>query len=369
MRVGLVVYGDLEFPSGGFLYDRMLVAALRRAGDVVDVLSLPWEAYGKCLAHNFSPTIRARLRGWHGDLLLQDELVHPSLFFLNRMSRRPRAVPIVSIVHHLRTSEKPAGARVLLRSVECAYLRGVDAFVFNGETTRQSVRLLRGDTDPCVVAPPGGDRLGRGLSDAEVEARAGAAPLRVLFIGNLIPRKGLLTLLRSMAMRPAADWRLTVVGSRAVDRAHVRQVDRFIADHGLGKRVTMRDHLDDNEVAGELRAAHVLAVPSAYEGFGIVYLEAMGFGVVPIGSTAGGAAELIEDGRSGFLVRPGDAAALADVIERLGADRRLLRSCARAALQRFRQLPGWEERMNGVRDWLAALCGIRRGRRRGRGES
>jgi glycosyltransferase involved in cell wall biosynthesis len=232
----------------------------------------------------------------------------------------------------------------------------VDAFVFNGEVTRQSVRLLRGGAAPGMVAPPGGDRLGRGITEAESDARAAAgAPFRLLFIGNLIPRKGLLTLLRALATGARADWRLTVVGSRAVDPAHVRQVDRFVTERGLGGRVFMKGHLDDGALASELRAAHVLAVPSAYEGFGIVYLEAMGFGVVPIGSTEGGASEVIEDGRSGFLVHPGDATALAAVIERLCADRELLRSRARAALQRFRQFPGWEARMKAVRDWLVAL--------------
>ncbi len=357
MRVGLVIYGDIEFPSGGFLYDRMLVAALRRAGDVVDVISLPWESYGRCLAHSFSSTVRARLRGWQGDLLLQDELVHPSLFLLNRVLKRTRAVPVVSIVHHLRTSEKPRGLGLVSR-IERSYLRTVDTFVFNGEVTRQSVRALRGDASPGMVAPPGGDRLGSGITEAESDARAAEGkPLRVLFIGNLIPRKGLLTLLRAMAMGARTDWRLTVAGSRTVDPAHVRQVDNLVMERGLGERVCMKDHLDDGELAAELRAAHVLAVPSAYEGFGIVYLEAMGFGVVPIGSTEGGASEVIEDGRSGFLVRPGDTAALAAVIERLCANRELLRSCARGALRRFGQFPGWEKRMNDVRDWLVTLRG------------
>jgi glycosyltransferase involved in cell wall biosynthesis len=240
--------------------------------------------------------------------------------------------------------------------VERAYLRTVDAFVFNGEVTRQSVRLLRGGAVFGMVAPPGGDRLGQGVTEAESDARAAAgAPLRVLFVGNLIPRKGLLTLLRALAMRARDDWRLTVVGSRAVDPAHVRQVDRFVIQRGLGERVLMKGHLDDGALASELRAAHVLAVPSAYEGFGIVYLEAMGFGVVPFGSTEGGASEVIEDGKSGFLVRPGDAARLAEVIQRLCADRELLRSRARAALRRFRQFPGWEARMKGVRQWLVGL--------------
>ncbi len=188
------------------------------------------------------------------------------------------------------------------------------------------------------MAPPGGDRLGSGITEAEIDDRAArGSPFHVLFIGNVIPRKGLLTLLEALAMRTGADWRLTVAGSRAVDPAHVRRVDRYVKERGLNGRVCMKDHLTDHELAAELRTAHVLAVPSAYEGFGIVYLEAMGFGVVPIGSTEGGASEVIEDGRSGFLVRPGDAAALAAVIQRLCANRGLLGSCARAALRR---LPG-----------------------------
>ena len=356
MRVGLVIYGDLGFPSGGFLYDRMLVDALRRAGDEVDVISLPWESYGRCLAHNFSSMARTRLRGWQGDLLLQDELVHPSLFLLNRNLRRAPGFPIVSIVHHLRTSEKPHGSGLIPRIVERSYLRTVDAFIFNGEVTRQSVQALRGTTGPGIVAPPGGDRLGSGITEADALARAAdGKPLRVLFIGNLIPRKGLCTLLKALAMQARTDWRLTVAGSRTVDPAHVRQVDRLVMEQGLGERVRMKDHLDDRELAAELCAAHVLAVPSSYEGFGIVYLEAMGFGVVPIGSTEGGASEVIEDGKSGFLVRPGDAAALAAVIQRLSADRGILRSCAHAALHRFRQFPGWEARMKIVRDWLVTL--------------
>ena len=43
MRIGLVIYGDLSTASGGFLYDRMLVEAFRRAGDTVDVISFPWK--------------------------------------------------------------------------------------------------------------------------------------------------------------------------------------------------------------------------------------------------------------------------------------------------------------------------------------
>jgi glycosyltransferase involved in cell wall biosynthesis len=356
MRVGLVIYGRLEFPSGGFLYDRMLVETLRQAGDDVQVISLPWEAYGRCLAHNFDPRIRSRLRAWKGDLLLQDELAHPSLFLQNRGLRRACGVPIVSIVHHLAASERrSAGSCGAALLAERAYLRSVDAFVFNGEVTKQAVLKLRGAPSPGVVAHPGGDRLGSAMTDEEIERRASVRPLRVLFVGNLVPRKGLLILLEALAMSGGGECQLTVAGSRAVDPVHTRRVDAFVKERGLQDRVLMRDHLDDGQLADTMRTHHVLAVPSSYEGFGIVYLEAMGFGVVPVGSAAGGAAEIIEPGTSGFLVSPGDVKALADIITRLGADRRLLASCARAARQSFLRFPGWGPQMSGVREWLHAF--------------
>jgi glycosyltransferase involved in cell wall biosynthesis len=357
MRAGLVIYGGLEFPSGGFLYDRMLVETLRQAGDEVDVISLPWQSYGRCVGHNFDPVLRERLRRWSGDVMLQDELVHPSLFFLNRTIRPAIGAPIVSIVHHLRSFEhRGLFSHGIARLAERAYLRSVDGFIFNGEATRRAVHELRGAPGPGIVASPGGDRLCGAMTDAEVIARAAdAPPLRVLFVGNIIERKGLVTLLEALSASPPGAWQLTVVGSRSVDPAHARHVDRFVKERGLQERVLMKDHLDDGQLAGAFRAHHVLAVPSSYEGYGIVYLEAMGFGVVPIGTTSGGAAEVIENRENGFLVSPGDRKALAALILRLGADRDLLGSCARSALRRFHRAPGWKPRMTEVREWLLAF--------------
>jgi glycosyltransferase involved in cell wall biosynthesis len=359
MKVGLVIPGNLDFPSGGFLYDRQLVAALRRAGDEVDVISLPWDAYAVSIARNLDPRLHERLRSWRGDLLLQDELAHPSLLLVNRGFLWDRSIPTVSIVHHLRSSERRrAMSSAAARFAERAYLRSVDAFVFNGRATRQAVENLTGKASRCIVAPPAGDRLGCGATEEEAAARSSeSGALRVLFVGNLIPRKGLLDLLGALAAIPRKEWSLTVAGSRDADPAHARQVERFVDRHGLRPNVVMRGHLGDAELAHQMRAAHVLAVPSEYEGFGIVYLEAMGFGVVPIGSSAGGAAVVIEKGRSGFLVRPGDPAALSRTLRHLAADRSALESLSLGALRRYRQFPGWEQRMAEVRSWLCALAG------------
>ena len=90
MRVGLVIYGALETISGGYLYDRKLVSYMESQGDQVDVISLPRRNYCFNLFDNFSNRLYRRITTKPFDILLQDELNHPSLFWFNRRLRRWR---------------------------------------------------------------------------------------------------------------------------------------------------------------------------------------------------------------------------------------------------------------------------------------
>lgn len=123
MHIGLIIYGRLDTVSGGYLYDRKLVAYLRNRGDQVKVISLPWSNYGRHLGHNLLPGLYRRLRHASFDVLLQDELNHPSLFWLNRRLGHSHRYPLVTIVHHLRSSEKrPAWQNAFYGWVEKKYL-------------------------------------------------------------------------------------------------------------------------------------------------------------------------------------------------------------------------------------------------------
>ena len=86
---------------------------------------------------------------------------------------------------------------------------------------------------------------------------------------------------------------------------------------GWQDRVRLLDACPNAEVATHSHEHQVLAVPSLYEAFGIVYLEALGFGLPVIASSAGAAHELITHGEHGFLVAPGDAASLAQHLHTL----------------------------------------------------
>ena len=357
MRVALVLYGDLDFISGGFLYDRMLVEHLRRQGEAVEIVSLPWRSYAGGLLDNLSPGLMRRLTAIRADIIVQDELAHPSLLRFNRRRQRRGGPPVVAIVHHLRCSEaRPAWQNKLYRRVERRYLASVQGFIFNSRATQKTVEELGGDRKPSVVAYPGADRFASPPAPAAVTARAQEpGPLRLLFLGNVIPRKGLHTLIAALALLPREAWQLTIVGGLDLDPLYVREIRRQIAGAGLDGQITFTGPLHRDELAAVLANSHALAVPSSYEGFGIVYLEGMAFGLPALATTAGGAVEIITSGRDGFLISPGDISALARHLGTLMADRGLLLTMSLAAQQRFAAHPTWEDAGAAVHRFLQSM--------------
>lgn len=354
MRLGLLIYGSLETVSGGYLYDRKLVEYLQRQGDEVEIISLPWRSYPLNLLDNLSPALLARLRRGAFELLLQDELAHPSLFLLNYKLRRRVSCPSVAIVHHLRCSEaRPAWQNFFYRQVERRYLTSVDGFIFNSNITRTAVEALAGSERPSAVALPGGDRLPGKITEAQVARRALApGPLKIIAVANLIPRKQIHTLIAALAGSPHRDWRLTVAGSLTLDRNYVRSISGQIAQAGLHDRVSLLGTVVDEELALLLSRHHLLAVPSSYEGFGIVYLEARRFGLPVIAGDAGGPREIVNHGVNGFLAPPGDSEALASYLKAFMDDRGLLTRMSLAALAASASQPTWEASAAKVRDFL-----------------
>ncbi|MBL8045998.1 MAG: glycosyltransferase family 4 protein [Anaerolineales bacterium] len=354
MRVGLLIYGSLATLSGGYLYDRKLVEHLRAAGDEVEIISVPWRNYAAHLTDNFLGELRQRLLSGQWEVLLQDELNHPSLFLLNGWLKPHVRYPIVSIVHHLRCSElRPRWQNTLYGWVERAYLRSMDGFVFNSETTSAVVWKkagMEGKPKPHVVAYPAADHaLTPGLK-ATPAPGVRESTLKILFLGNVIPRKGLHALIDALAHVRGA-WQLTVAGRLDVDAKYVKDLRGLKDPEGL----VWLGQLSDDEVRVQLATHDVLAVPSSYEGFGIVYLEALAYGLPVIATTAGAAHEIITPGREGFLVPPENPAVLAQVLQTLIDDVTLLPTMRHAARHRFIAWPTWAESMGRVRAFLQNL--------------
>ncbi|HLA07665.1 MAG TPA: glycosyltransferase family 4 protein, partial [Anaerolineales bacterium] len=226
-----------------------------------------------------------------------------------------------------------------------------DGFIFNSETTKGVVHGLLSEGKPSVVAYPPTDRFGEAISESEIIERANSDELRILFLGNVIQRKGLHTLLEAVK-RQTSKVKVDVIGGLVSEPKYVRAIQEIIAINNLSTFVFLHGSRDNEPLAEKLKPAHVLVVPSSYEGFGIVYLEGMGFGLPAIGTTAGAAGEIIRDGVDGFLIEPENAGELAARLKVLNEKREILIQMSLAARARYLRQPTWEQTAGNIREFL-----------------
>lgn len=358
MRIGLVIYGSLRNLSGGYLYDRKLVDYLKNSGDRVEIFSLPWRAYTRCFADNLCRSLLKRLVHAKLDILLQDELNHPSLFLLNCRLRSLASYPIISIVHHLRCRESRFPMmQAFYRFVEERYLRSVDGFVFNSHATRRSVEELIGNVAHGITAFPGGDRLGSIDRKEEIVGRVfQKGPLRLIFVGNLIPRKGIDGLVSALAILKHEAWELSVVGSLDFDRGYAAAIRKRIASLRLEHKIRLLGTLSDTELRYLLRQSDVIAMPFAFEGFGIIYLEAMAYGVPALASSSGGAGEIVRHEETGYLFDPGDLKSLTIRLREMIHERDKLLRLSLAARRHYDNFPTWKQSAAKIRNFLLETC-------------
>lgn len=352
MRVGLLIVGDMEAISGGYLYNRKLCDYLQRMGDEVVVISLPQQAYWRQLAENFVDACLQRIAAANLDILIEDAMAHPALFLLNRRI----STPVVTLVHLLASFERHAWhSGWLYRIVERCYLNSVSGIIANSQTTlAQARQVLRGRLPPYCVAVPAGDNFPDVAMDVDYIRRRALkpGPLNILLVGNVIHRKGVHVLIQALMQLPAQDFRLTVAGRLDMEPGYVAYIENLIRASGLQERISLNGAVQGQLLADLYGQHDLMVLPSAYESFGIVYVEAQQFGLPVIGTTAGAAKEIIRQGENGYLLEPADADDLAERLRTLQQDRQLLQAMSENALAAYPAYAGWDDSCGVIRQYL-----------------
>jgi glycosyltransferase involved in cell wall biosynthesis len=252
-----------------------------------------------------------------------------------------------------------AADRVLAPSAATAaelrrdYRVGAVAVVPNAMGEERAGSAADGGERPAAAArvgPEDAERAGD-QEDAEEDAGEGAAGY-LLVVGRLRIRKGVDVLLAAMpeVLRRHPAARLLIAG----DGEHRAALERAAAALALGEAVSFLGRADAMRVRRLLRGAAALVVPSIYEGMPLVVLEAMEASVPVVASRVSGIPEVVEDGRTGWLVPPEEpaslAAALAAALDDPAAAARRGAAGRRLLAERFRPV-------HAARCWRRAVLG------------
>jgi glycogen synthase len=200
------------------------------------------------------------------------------------------------------------------------------------------------------------------VADPAVPHRVHGA-VNLLFVGRLERRKGIDTLLDALVtvLPEVPDLVATIVGDDAIPGdGGITYRARFEAGPGrdLGDRVRFTGRLADGELAAHYAGCDLLVVPSRYESFGLVLLEAMMLGKPVIAGDAGGMRHIVEEGANGFRFEPGDPAALATAIRRLATSPELRDRFGRRSREIYEERYTAERMADGTLDvYRAAVRG------------
>jgi glycosyltransferase involved in cell wall biosynthesis len=264
---------------------------------------------------------------------------------------------MVAIVHQV-LCRQPRNRLLnrIYQAVEKRYLESVDAMIFNSDTTRRTVEALISDKRPSIVAYPPGDRLGQLPSIDLIRSRTqNGGPLRLIYVGNVLPHKGLLPLIKGLSHLATDIWHLTVIGSLTMDDRYVRKIKRLMAQKNLSRQIDIVGPKDGNELAGLFARSHVFVMPYSHEGFGMAYLEAMAFALPVVGSSSGALGEFVIPAHNGFLIESDDFKSVNASIHTLHHDRQRLFKMSNAAFQTYKERPRWQDTMDSIHRFLSNL--------------
>ncbi len=335
MKIGFFYKGDLNSPTGGNLYDRMILHHLP---------FYDWEVT-KIPLNSEDDTRRAQESIYEGrfDLFLEDELCWRELSFWTQIPHnlwRPR----VGLVHVLSAflTEDPRLHRLWLHE-EHAYLQNLNAAIFVSEAHLDDVLDVMELPLQTFICFPGRNHLEQNLFSFRANKPL-SDQLRFINVGSLTREKGVDEVLEQLASwkdEGYHEWEFTIIGDGPQDYKEL--CHRICEERRIHNHVRFLGALPSNLVTQEILKSDVMLHGAYYESFGIALIEAMGLGVPVTTWSEGGPWDIIEHGVSGLLIPPHDHDRIRVYLSQMVDTPELLSAMRPEARRRAKEFPTWEE--------------------------
>jgi glycosyltransferase involved in cell wall biosynthesis len=340
------VPGDIQTVTGGYAYDRRIIAELKRLGWEVDLVSLG-DGFPRP-TNQQKAFAEARLLATAPDRpIVIDGLAFGVL--PEAAATLHRTHPVIAQVHHplaLETGLTERESEALLASERAALASTRHVITTSPWTADVLTERFGVARERMTVILPGTNRA--------PFATGNNTPPCLLSVGAIGVRKSFDLLVEALAPLVDRSWRLVIAGDRERDPAATTRLGVLIAQHRLGERIDVAGTVSPDQLEALYAGADLFVLASRFEGYGMAFAEALAHGLPVIGTT-GGATPYTVPASAGRLVAPGDVGALTEALRELIDDndgRRALAAGARIAAAR---LPSWADSGAAFSDLLARL--------------
>lgn len=333
-QLAFVVPGDLDTPTGGYRYDRRIIQELRGLGWRVNVLDI-----GSGFPFP-SASQRATALSRMSAVPLGCPVVIDGLAFgvLPEARAFQMRTPLIALVHQplaLESGLKPQQVEALHDSERAALAAAATVIVTSDATARIMIADYEVPAGHINVVRPGNNSVPQAPGSCD-------GVVRLVSVGSVVPGKGYDLLIAALAGMIDMPWRLTIIGDRTRNPRCAAQLDADIEACGLTERIAVLGALPPEHVTALYLTSDIFALASRFESYGMALAEAIAHGLPIISTTAGGIPDTVP-ANAGLLVPPDDAAAFAQALRRLIADRAERRRLARNARMAAAQLPTWRD--------------------------
>ena len=324
--------GDIDQMTGGYIYEKSLLLALRAAGRPVAHVELPG-SFPDAPPADMARTV-AQLAALPPDQpVILDGLVYGAIDTAGLASV---AAPLVAMIHHplgLETGLPPARRSELLQREAANLALAAHVVVPSPHTARILAADFGVDPDRITIAPPG--------FAAPDPVRTPLDPPLILSVGLIAARKGHDVLIRALSRIADLPWAAQIVGSTH-DAAVGAALRAQIAATGLAPRITLRGRIKTADLATLYRQASLFALATRYEGYGMVFGEALLHGLPIVTCRAGAVPETVPPG-AGMLVEVDDDRAFAEAMRHLLTDPAARTAMAATSTAAGHALPRWSD--------------------------
>lgn len=341
MRVAFVTVGNTSRLTGGYLYHVRVFAGLREEG--IEVEEFVASGASPTEQEEAAPQLAFRLDPRCFDVVVVDALAR--VVCAPHLDRWRQACPLVAMVHELPSIAAVSGCSAAQeRKLEEPLLRAnrLIAVSNHGRSILQSRGVPAGRIH---VVTPGFDRLSPPDAAAVELPVRDDAPVRALCVAQWIPRKGILDLVRAWMAHERPGAILELIGETDADPGYAASVRSVIGD-ASGVSIIVSGPVDDATLGAAYSDADLFVLPSLYEGYGIVYAEALAHGLPVIACDTGPVPELV-GGEAALLAPPGDARALSEALDLLLGDSVMRSRMSAAARRQAARLPRWDDSVAG----------------------